>query len=126
MMQPTTIQHLGQARLAELHHQAQRDALARAAHQARRTRRQPGGHRPVLLAVVTRWARRLGSARGARGAAPQAPRPAVTTRQDATARTDLADARCKALFASGLQRSDAPSSDMIAGHQELRAAVRHP
>jgi hypothetical protein len=29
MMQYTTVQALGQARLAELHHQAQRDELAR-------------------------------------------------------------------------------------------------
>ena len=65
MMQPTTAQALGQARLAELHHQAQRDALGRAARQARRARRQPsGGHGPGLLAAVTRWARRPGSAPG--------------------------------------------------------------
>jgi hypothetical protein len=45
MMHHTTIQALGQARLAELHHQAQRAALARAACQARRARRQSGGAR---------------------------------------------------------------------------------
>jgi hypothetical protein len=45
-MHPTTTQALGQARLAELHHQAQRAALARAARQARR--QQSGGHGPGL------------------------------------------------------------------------------
>jgi hypothetical protein len=34
-MDPTMIQHLGQVRLAELHRQAQRDALARAARRSR-------------------------------------------------------------------------------------------
>ncbi len=46
MMQPTTAQALGQARLADLHHQAERDALARAARQARRARSQPGDRAP--------------------------------------------------------------------------------
>jgi hypothetical protein len=65
MMQPTTTQALGQARLAELHYQAQRDALARTARQARRARRQPsGGHGPGLLASVARWARRPRTAAG--------------------------------------------------------------
>jgi hypothetical protein len=40
MMHYTTAQALGQARLAELQHQAQRDALARAAGRARRAQRQ--------------------------------------------------------------------------------------
>ena len=40
MMTHTTIQALGQARLADLHDQARRDALARAARWARRGRRQ--------------------------------------------------------------------------------------
>ena len=39
MMRYTTAQALGQARLAEVHHQAQRDALARRARQARRAYR---------------------------------------------------------------------------------------
>jgi len=39
MMHYTTAQALGQARLAELQHQAQRDALARAARLARRAQR---------------------------------------------------------------------------------------
>ena len=65
MMHPTTTQALGQARLAELHHQAQRDALARAARQARHAaKQQSGGHGPGLLAAVTRWARRPGTATG--------------------------------------------------------------
>jgi hypothetical protein len=65
MMQPTTAQALGQARLAELHRQAQRDTLARAARLARHAARQPsGGHGPGLLAPVTRWARRPRSAPG--------------------------------------------------------------
>ena len=40
MMSHTTVQSLGQARLAGLHDQARRDALVRAARQARRARRQ--------------------------------------------------------------------------------------
>ena len=40
MMHYTTSQALGQARLAELKHQAQRHALARAAGRARRAQRQ--------------------------------------------------------------------------------------
>jgi hypothetical protein len=56
MMQHTTVQALGQARLAELHHQAQRDALARAARRARRQR--PRHRAPGVLAAVTAWARR--------------------------------------------------------------------
>jgi hypothetical protein len=39
----TTIQALGQARLADLHDQARRDALVRAARRARRVRRQRSG-----------------------------------------------------------------------------------
>jgi hypothetical protein len=59
MMQHTTVQALGQARLAELHRQGQRDALARAARQARRARRQEPEHRgPGILAAVTAWTRR--------------------------------------------------------------------
>jgi DNA-binding TFAR19-related protein (PDSD5 family) len=56
MMQHTTVQALGRAHLAELQRQAQRDALARAARQARRQR---SGHRaPAILTVMTAWARR--------------------------------------------------------------------
>ena len=45
MTHPTTVQALGQARRTELHHQAQRAALARAAHRAgqnQRRQRVPG------------------------------------------------------------------------------------
>lgn len=59
MMTPTTVQALGQARLAGLHHQADRAALARAARHTRRTRRQQAGYRaPGALAAMTSWARR--------------------------------------------------------------------
>ena len=55
-MMHTTAQALGRAHLAELHRQAQRDALARA---ARKARRQQAGHRaPGILSVATAWARR--------------------------------------------------------------------
>jgi hypothetical protein len=57
MMQPTTKQALGQARLADLHHQAQRASLARARRQARRVRRQSGRRTPGLPAALTGWAR---------------------------------------------------------------------
>jgi hypothetical protein len=61
MMQHTTMQALGQARLAELHHQAQRDALVRA---ARGTRRRQRGRRGLgLLAAITGRARRGAPAR---------------------------------------------------------------
>ncbi len=59
MMQPTTMQALGQARLADLHRQAERASLARAARQARRVRTQSGRRTPGLLAALTGWARRL-------------------------------------------------------------------
>ena len=49
MMTHTTIQALGQARLADLHDQARRDALARAARRARRARRQHATHRATAL-----------------------------------------------------------------------------
>ena len=51
-MMHTTAQALGRARLAELHRQAQRDALARAA------RQEPGYRTPGILNSVTAWARR--------------------------------------------------------------------
>jgi hypothetical protein len=61
-MYPMTV-YVGQARLAELHEEAQRDALARAARQARRAQRlQSGHHSPGLRAAVTHWARRPGPA----------------------------------------------------------------
>ena len=40
MIPPTTVQALGQARLADMHDQTRRDALVRAARRARRARRQ--------------------------------------------------------------------------------------
>jgi len=55
-MMHTTAQALGRAHLAELHRQARRDALARAARQARR--QEPGHRVPGLLNSVTAWARR--------------------------------------------------------------------
>ena len=59
MMQYTTMQALGQARLSDMHHQAQRAALARAARQARRARKhQPGYRTTGVLAVLTGRARR--------------------------------------------------------------------
>jgi hypothetical protein len=59
MMHPTTVQALGQARLAELRHQAQHAVRARAAGRARRARReQPGNPGRGVLVVVTAWARR--------------------------------------------------------------------
>jgi hypothetical protein len=63
MMQHTTVQALGRAHLAELHRQAQRDALSRAARKAHRARRQQYGHRtPRILGAVTVWARHSRSA----------------------------------------------------------------
>ena len=59
MMHYTTAQALGQARLAELHRQAQRDALASAVRLARRARRQHATHRPpALQAALTQRTRR--------------------------------------------------------------------
>jgi hypothetical protein len=40
MISHTTVQALGQARLADMHDQARRDALVRATRRGRRTRRQ--------------------------------------------------------------------------------------
>jgi hypothetical protein len=55
----STLQALGQARLDDLHEQARRDALARAASRARRAWRQCSAHRtPGVLAALIRWARR--------------------------------------------------------------------
>jgi hypothetical protein len=51
--------YLGQARLAEFHEQAERDALARAARRARREQRPRSGHGgPGFLAAVIAAARR--------------------------------------------------------------------
>jgi hypothetical protein len=57
-MDPTMIRHLAEARLADLHRQARRDALARAARQGRRAQRQHSGyHQSRLVAVITGRAR---------------------------------------------------------------------
>jgi hypothetical protein len=56
MMYPPNAQALGEARLADLHRQAQRAALARA---ARRTRRHQRRQRPPgPLAALTGWTHR--------------------------------------------------------------------
>jgi len=50
-MDPTMIRYLAEARLADLHRQARRDALAHAARRTRRAQRQhPGLHRSGLAA----------------------------------------------------------------------------
>ena len=65
MITPTTVQALGQARLADLHDQARRAALIRAARRAHSTRRPPATNRATaLLAAFTRRARRAGPAPG--------------------------------------------------------------
>jgi hypothetical protein len=67
-MHYTTAQALGRARLAGLHDQARRDALACAARQARRALRQQSGHQAHgLLAVITGWARHTRSVPGSLG-----------------------------------------------------------
>jgi hypothetical protein len=43
-MEPTITYHLAQARMAELHHQAERDALIRAARRERRSQRRSSRH----------------------------------------------------------------------------------
>jgi len=61
----TIVQALGQARLADLHDQARRDALARAARRARRARRPDAPHRAAApLAALTRRVRHPGPAPG--------------------------------------------------------------
>jgi hypothetical protein len=63
-MHPTIRYEMSKARVADLHHQAQRDALARAARRPSQARGQPSGHRlPALRAVL---ARRLLTVLGAR------------------------------------------------------------
>ena len=62
MTYPTTVQALGQARLAELHYQAQRAAQARAARRARQNQRRQ--HVPGFLGGLAGWARRPGPAPG--------------------------------------------------------------
>jgi hypothetical protein len=72
MMHSTTTQAPGPARLAELHDQARRDALARAARRARRARRQHATHRTSgLLTALIRRVRHRGSAPGKPVVAPR-------------------------------------------------------
>ena len=54
MMHYTTVLAVGQARLTELHRQAERDALARAARRARRTRRRQRSQRATAVPGVVR------------------------------------------------------------------------
>ncbi len=62
-MFPPIVTAVGQARLDDLYRQARRDALVRAARQARRAAKQQSGHpRPGILAAVTALARRFGPA----------------------------------------------------------------
>ena len=49
MIANTLVQALAQARLADVHDQARRDALARAARRADRARRQHTTHRAIVL-----------------------------------------------------------------------------
>jgi hypothetical protein len=57
-MDPTMLRYLAEARLADMHRQARRHALARAARQPRRAHGQGSGHhRPGLVGVVTGRAR---------------------------------------------------------------------
>ena len=58
-MNPTTVYHLGHARLAELHRQARRDELASAVRRARRPGR-PANAATARPSVLTRWVQRLG------------------------------------------------------------------
>ncbi len=65
MITHTTVRARAQDRLADLHDQARRDALARAARRARRARRPYATHpAAALLAALTRRARRPGPAPG--------------------------------------------------------------
>jgi hypothetical protein len=54
-MHPTIRYEMGQARIADLHRQAQRDALARAARRPGRVSGHPSGRRlPALRALLAR------------------------------------------------------------------------
>ena len=65
-MHPTIGYHLAQARAADLHCQAERDTLARAARRARRARTDQPGHPPTGYPAGVR---RLLTALGARTSA---------------------------------------------------------
>ena len=58
MMHPTLMQAAGQARIADMQRQAQRDAPACAARQARRPRRRSGDDAPGILASLAGGTRR--------------------------------------------------------------------
>ena len=71
MMHPTTTtQALGQARLAEWHHQAQHDALARAARQARHWQSPGTVETSDLVILAVRRAPGRGQAWPARACCP--------------------------------------------------------
>jgi hypothetical protein len=57
-MDSTTVHHLNQAHLAEMHRQAGRDALGRAGHEGRRLAR-PAFAAPGPLTILTRWTNHL-------------------------------------------------------------------
>jgi hypothetical protein len=62
-MFPPNVTAVAQARLDDLHRQAQHDALARAARRARRAAKQQSGqNRPGILAAVAALVRRPGPA----------------------------------------------------------------
>ena len=63
-MTHTGVQALGQTRIAELHDQARRDALVRAARRTRHARKHATPRAPGLLAGLTRRARPPGPAPG--------------------------------------------------------------
>ena len=65
-MDPTLSHELAKARIADLHRQAQRDTLARAARKARRARTHRPGHPPTGYPAVIR---RLLTALGTRASA---------------------------------------------------------
>ena len=77
-----------------------------------------GGSSGIGQAIATR----LGE-EGGNVAINYAGRPGgATTRRLARTRLNVTDARCEALFASGLQRSDTPDADMVA--EAISHAVR--
>lgn len=52
-MYSTMNQQIMQARVADMHRQAQQEALARTARQSRRSAKQPSGRRVLRLPVIT-------------------------------------------------------------------------
>jgi len=95
MLPYTTVQALGQARLADMHRQARRDSLARTARRARRQHSTPDA--TGLRAALTRWALRLvPTTRGTRlrpTAAPSYSRYFDTTSHPASSDAALPAAR---------------------------------